>query len=359
MLVFRYLAKEVFIALTALTVILLFIFMSNQFVNYLHRVANGQIPIMIILKLMLLELPNLLALLLPLGFYIALLVGYGRLYADSEMIVLQACGYGPNQLLKHSLLLAVVVMFLVGVMMIYLSPYVATERAKLLRETGVKTFIQTLMPGHFQLIADKKQVVYVESMSANHQQAQHVFLAQQMDAARPMLWRTIWSDQAYLVHDIKKNQDHVVLHDGRVYEGMPGQADYQIAEFMKLTARLPQPNISVGDDIRVLHTAALLPFFNTDIRKLAELQWRLSIPIMVLILTCIAVPLSRVNPRKGKLAHLLPAIMIYFLYANGLFIARNSLVAGKIPAWLGLWWLHIVFGLLAVSLIWIRRHELV
>ena len=76
--------------------------MSNQFVQYLNRAASGNIPGMIILKLMMLELPNLMGLLLPLGFYVALLLSYGRLYADSEMTVLRACGYGPMQLIKHS-----------------------------------------------------------------------------------------------------------------------------------------------------------------------------------------------------------------------------------------------------------------
>ena len=113
-LIFRYLFKEIFITLVALTTILLFIFMSNQFVQYLNRAVGGQIPAVMLMKLMMLELPTLMGLLLPLGFYVAILVAYGRLYADSEMTVLQACGYGPTQLFWHTLTMAILVAGLVA-----------------------------------------------------------------------------------------------------------------------------------------------------------------------------------------------------------------------------------------------------
>jgi len=132
-LIFRYLAKEVFVTLAALTTILMLIFMSNQFVRYLGRVANGQIPLAIIMKLMMLELPNLMGLVLPLGFYVALLIAYGRLYAENEMTVLRACGYSPAKLLKHSYIMAIFVSGLVMTLVLWVSPMIAIERTKLLR----------------------------------------------------------------------------------------------------------------------------------------------------------------------------------------------------------------------------------
>src|SRR3990167_5810478 len=127
--------------------------MSNQVVIYLNRAATGIIPGMLIMKLMMLELPNLLSLLLPLGFYVALLVAYGRLYADSEMTVLQACGYGPQALLKHSMILAFLVAILVLAITVCASPLVAVERATLLRTTGIQTLIQTIVPGRFRALS--------------------------------------------------------------------------------------------------------------------------------------------------------------------------------------------------------------
>lgn len=351
MIIFRYLAKEVFITLASLTTILLLIFMSNQFMRYLTRAASGQIPAMFIMKLMMLELPNLMGLLLPLGFYVALLVAYGRLYAESEMTVLQACGYGPNQLLKHSFIMASVVALLVLIIMLWASPMIAVERAKLLRSSGVQLLIKTISPGQFREVHGGEQVFYVEKMNPAHTVAQHVFLARYNEKNGQSQWDVLQAEQAFAKTDEKTNEDYVIFQEGKSYQGVPGQGNYQVAEFERYKMRLPHPVIALKNDIRTAKTSALWPI-NHDRKKAAELQWRLSVPMMVLILTLVAVPLSRVNPRSGKYAKLLPAIVLFIFYANLMFIARDWLIAGKTPLWLGIWWIHVPVFLLGLFLIW-------
>ena len=364
-LIFRYLAKEVFITVVSLTAILLLIFMSNQFVQYLTRAANGQIPAMFILKLLMLELPNLMGLLLPLGFYVSLLLAYGRLYADSEMTVLHACGYGPLQLLKHSLIMASMVACGVMVIVLWASPLIAVERTKLLRTTGVQMLIKTIVPGHFRPLPGGRDVFYVESMTRDHTVANGVFLArltQKKEANSVDLidqWDVLWADEAYAKTDPVTQEDYVVLKSGQSYAGTPGHADYQVASFETLEARLPHPAYTFKpDDLRTVSTGELWPLNNPDRAKAAELQWRLSIPLMVMVLTLVGVPLSRVNPRAGKYAKLLPAIVLFFVYANFMFIVRGWIVAGKIPIWLGMWWLHALVALLGILLLWRNRVRL-
>lgn len=355
MLIFRYLAKEVFITLVSLTSILMLIFMSNQFVRYLNRAASGNIPGVIIMKLMMLELPSLMGLLLPLGFYVALLIAYGRLYAESEMTVLRACGYSSGQLLKHSFIMAAVVALVVAVIMIWASPAIAVERAKLLRSSGIQTLIQTLVPGRFQAVSGGKHVFYVETMSRDHSKAQHVFLAGLQQKNNGLQWDVLWAEKAYAQTDAETSEDYIVLQQGKEYQGVPGQANYQIAEFKQYKARLPHPVIAVDKDIRTAKTSQLWPLNNPDKAKAAELQWRFSVPLMVLSLTLIAVPLSRVNPRAGKFAKLLPAIVIYIIYANFMFIGRDAMIDGKVPVWIGMWWLHLAVFVLGLLLLWRQR----
>lgn len=358
MLIFRYLAKEVFITLISLTAILLLIFMSNQFVQYLNRAAAGNIPVMIIMKLMMLELPNLMGLLLPLGFYVALLIAYGRLYAESEMTVLKACGYGQSDLFKHSFIMAFFVFLVVLVIMIWVSPMIATERAKLMKSTGPKTLIQTIVPGRFRQTSSGKEVFYVESMSRNHQQAQHIFLARTVIKDNKPQWNILWADRAFAQTDVKTLEDYIVLEQGREYEGSPGKANYQVAQFKDYKIRLPHPRLVIQDDIRTAATHDLIKNYASNLKKSAELQWRLSIPLMTLVLTLVAIPLSRVNPRSGKFAKLLPAILIYIIYANFMFVSRDWIVSGKVPLWLGMGWLHVVIGLIGIILIALNRVRL-
>lgn len=359
MIIFRYLAKEVFITLIALTAVLMLIFLSNQFVQYLNRAASGSISGMIIMKLMMLELPNLLGLLLPLGFFMALLLAYGRLYAESEMTILRACGYGPKQLLKHSFIMAGFVTAFVAVVMIWVSPMIAVERAKLLRSTGIQILIQTIMPGRFHAVNAGKQVFYVQSMSRDHTKAEQVFLAKQSVKDKKVLWDILWADKAYAETDPETSEEYIVLQNGKEYQGVPGHADYQVAQFTEYKARLPHPTIKgLHEDLRTANIASLWPLNNPDPQKAAELQWRISIPLMVLILTLVAVPLSRVNPRSGKYAKLLPAVIIYILYANFMFVARNATASGKVPLWIGMWWVHLLVAVIGLLLIWRNQVKL-
>lgn len=357
-LIFRYLAKEVFVTLTALTTILLLIFMSNQFVKYLHRAANGQFPVVFIMKLMMLELPNLMSLLLPLGFYMALMIAYGRLYAESEMTVLQACGYGSDRLLKHSLIMASLVAFLVLAIMLWVSPHIAIERARILRTSGIQTLIKTVVPGQFRALSNGRQVFYVESMNRSHDVAENVFLARLGEKEGQPQWDVLWAKKAFIKQDPHSQEDFAVLEQGIAYEGTPGHADYQVAKFAHYQARLPHPFLAIDDDVRTAFTSSLWPISRHQQAKAAELQWRLSIPLMVITLTLIGVPLSRVNPRTGKFAKLFPAILIYIIYANFMFVSRNWLISGKTPFWLGMWWLHVIFLGLGFALLWIDRKKL-
>jgi lipopolysaccharide export system permease protein len=357
-LIFRYLAKEVFITLVSLTAILLLVFMSNQFVQYLNRAVSGQFPVFFVMKLMLLEMPGLMGLLLPLGFYMAIMLAYGRLYAESEMTVLNACGYGPGALLRQSLIMAAVVALFVMVIMLWLSPYISIERTSLLRQSGLQMLMKTLVPGQFRAISGGEQVFYVESMSQDKGALHHVFLAKWDTKEGKSQWDVLWAKDAFIQNDPQTREDYAILEEGSVYQGKPGQADYQVVNFGRYKARLPHPFTNIHDDVRTAFTANLWPINNHDLAKAAELQWRFSVPLMVLILTLIAVPLSRVDPRSGKYAKLFPAILIYIIYANLLFVSRGWVASGKIPPWLGMWSFHLVFVLLGGVLIWRSRVKL-
>lgn len=356
MIIFRYLAKEVLLTLVVLTSILVLIFMSNQVVIYLNRAANGAIPGMLVLKLMVLELPNLLGLLLPLGFYFALLMAYGRLYADSELIALQACGYGQAQLLKHTFILALGVA-LVTAQMISMSPSIAYKRAELLQTSGIQTLIQTVIPGRFREIMGGQYVFYVESVNTQHTQAKHIFVAKRVLQDQHPAWDILTAEAASLHQDAGSGEVYVTLNQGRHYRGQAGHADYTLDSFDSYAARLPHVDKTVHNDIRTMPFHALLPFNNPDKIKAAELQWRLSIPLMVLCLTVVGIPLSRVNPRSGKYARLFPAVILAVVYANGMFVARDWIATGKLSPKVGVWWLHVGIVFLGVGLMYWQRKK--
>ena len=115
---------------------------------------------------------------------------------------------------------------------------------------------------------------------------------------------------------------------------------------------LPKPDVSDEVTDRDAHAHQRPCSAATTSVPVAELQWRLSLPLLVFIVTLMAVPLSRVNPRQGRFLKLLPAILLYMAYLTILIAARGALEKGKIPPALGLWWVHGIFLVIGLGLLY-------
>jgi lipopolysaccharide export system permease protein len=141
---------------------------------------------------------------------------------------------------------------------------------------------------------------------------------------------------------------YLILKDGYRYDGTPGQADYREVKYDTYGVLLPKPEVSSEiDDRDAVPTSQLIG--SSDPRMRSELQWRLSIPLLVFVVTLLAVPLSKVNPRQGRFLKLLPAVLLYMAYLALLITARGMLDKGKLPMAFGLWWVHAIF--LAIGLL--------
>ena len=147
LLISRYLTREVFGTLIAVTLVLLLIFISNQLVRYLSYAASGKIAANILLQLMGFSLPSLLALLLPLGLYLGIVLAYGRLYADNEMRVMQIGGFTTQKLVWVTSLFALGITLLVSVLMLWINPFIAAKRDQLIAKNATMDAIfETLLP---------------------------------------------------------------------------------------------------------------------------------------------------------------------------------------------------------------------
>ena len=344
MLIFRYLAKDVFLTLLALTIFMLLVFLGDAFLSALKHVANGRIPLGFITHLMIFEVPNLLWKALPLAFYLALLIVYGRLYADSEITVLQACGYGSGQLLKHSLLMASLVAMVVMIITLWLGPIILTKETELMKSSDVRMLIKTTAPERFRAVQDGYLVVYTESINIAHTMAGRTFVARRDDKTDNPQWSILWVDNAYAKMDKESSNDFIVLDNGILYQGIPGKADYRVHEFEHYQSRLPPiEKGNIRNDIRMIETVNLLPFYHSDRIKTAELNWRLSMPLLVFTLTLIAVPFSRTNPGSGSYSRLLPAILIFIIYVHLLCCIHTSIVWEHTTPKMNIWGLHSIF----------------
>lgn len=352
MILFRYLTREVLTSLSLITSLLFLILMSNEFVHYLNQVAGGKFAVSILWKLIILESPRFLAILLPFSLFLAILFTYGRLYADYEMTVLNACGFSLSHLMRFSLPFIFLLTFIVAGLNLWLNPFLLSYRNKLLNQTGTAVELQTVQPGSFQQTNGGHRIIYVESVSADHKSVKNIFLAQTNPQKLPSEitpWTILSANSGYQMINPVTKEPFFIAVDGKRYQGIPGQKEYYITQFVKYGIRIDLDTTETNKQQDAMPSIALWNASQANKPSyFSELQWRLSAPISILLLALLAIPLSRVNPRQGKYLHILPAIVIYIIYLNLLLVGRNWIENGDISYCWGLWWIH---GLLILCIV--------
>jgi lipopolysaccharide export system permease protein len=347
--IIRYLNREIINTMLVITAVLLAIFICNQFVRYLGDAALGRMTAQSVLQMMSIQVPLLTGFMLPLGFYLAVLISYGRLYSSNEMISLFCSGLSRYQLLGVTFVGASIVATLVAIIMMWIEPRMAYYREHILAEAVAASPLQKMTPGRFQMIAGR-YVVYAEKMSRSRDQLENVFAAEMPDKNVATTWGVMVAQSAKQVRDPKSHDDFVEFQKGYRYQGNPGEHVFQLVGFDRYGVRLPSPKIAIKREESYLSLTELWQERNTNRSAAAELQWRMAMPLSVFLFALVAVPLSRVNTRQGRFAQLLPGVMVYIVYIDLLFVAQSWMKHGKLSPLLGLWWVHGLLLLLGLGL---------
>ena len=353
LIVFRYLSREVLVTLSAVSAVLLVIIMSGRFIKYLAQAASGALDPGVLFMIMGFRLPGFLQLILPLGLFLGILLAYGRLYLESEMTVLAATGMSQQRLLAVTMAPAALVALLVAWLSFSLAPQGATQFSLLLNKQDAMTEFDTLVPGRFQALRDGTRVTYTQELSEDRAGLGGVFISEKRlstDKTKDRGITVLVAEKGHL--EVRPDGSRfLILQNGYRYDGNPGQANYRAIQYETYGAMLPKPDISNEiTDREAIPTPEL--FGNDTPRYKAELQWRISLPILVFIVTLMAVPLSRVNPRQGRYLKLLPAILLYMSYLTILIAVRGALEKGRLPFALGMWWVHVLFLLIGLGLLY-------
>jgi lipopolysaccharide export system permease protein len=356
MLIQRYLLREVFHTFSAVILVILLIAISNKFVRLVGKAAIGDIAPDVLLQMIFFQIPELLAFLLPIALFLAVLLCFSRFFAENEIPVMFACGVSWQKLLMISLSFGVIVMLLAGSFTCYWSPKLAGYKEQLVREEGPMLLVQTVTPGRFHSLQKDQLVFYVASLNSDRSELKHIFIADQPKGRLDQHENgsMITARAGKVATDAQSGATYITLEHGRRYQGTPGEKDFSILQFEDYQRLLVEDSNTSQVPLfhRTMPTLDLLK--NPTPNNLAELQWRLSIPISALLLALLAVPLSRVTPRAGRFGRLFVAILICIIYFNLLTLSKRWIATQHISAQIGVWWVHSLllvaaFGLLAIT----------
>ena len=318
---------ETFKSQVGILFVLILIFVSQKFIVILENAINGVIPADLVLTLLYLNLPTLGTLMLPISFYLAVLFAHGRLHGESEMVAMTSCGYSPNNVLKATLLLSLFTFSFASFNSLYLAPLAEDRMISVIEEAESDAGAATLIEGRFHSTSDKGGVVYVEEFKKG-QRLENVFAAhwpKEKDQAPSVLTSLTGSVEN------KTDGTWLTLDNGHRYAGIIGQPNFDNSTFERFEVHIANREVTEKKrGVDALPTSKL--FSNNDPSYQAELQWRFAIPISILMITFLAVPMAKVNPRQGRYSKLMPALALYLTFFLLLSTSRSLIEEGTLPA---------------------------
>lgn len=355
----NYFMREILRNWLTISVVLVVIILMNQFVFLLSYISAGLVTITAALELMLIQVPEVAVYLLPLGMYLATFLTIGRWCADSELIVCYACGISIGQFYRYTAFVATTSAIVIGVLVFGLVPHAHRERLQLSASAQAALTVSKVIPRNFQAIGDNGSIIYAGARRGSDI-LKNVFVALYIDkgSGPPGNWSIIRADRAR--QSINGGISYVGFSDGSRAVGTPSFAAYQQDFYKNYAVALVPQKPSRSTRVDLLATPKLFKVIHTSLAAMAEWQWRWAMPLATIIMSLLAVPLAQVNPRRGKFGKFLPAIIIYIVYANLLFISRSWIKSGKLNPLIGMWSVHLLFALIALVLIgrhlgWFKR----
>lgn len=338
----RYLLRELAQATFAALIVLSIVSLGGVFTDVLGDIARGRVPAGLMLSQMGLQTIRYMPMILPLGLMIGLLLGFGRLYRDSEMPILTSIGVGPRRLLRPWAWLVLPMVGLIALCSLWLGPWAKRTSDEMIAAGNRNLLVAGLEAGRFTELPGGKGVVYVGSMSNDGTQLQRIFVYRQ---DKDRLDVTTATGGALKIED--GSQRFLELKDGFRVEGpLDAGRDYRLMRYASNELRMPMAKTEDGPrNPQGLPTLEL--FSDPRPQAGAQLHFRIAPPLLALAFALLAVPLARSSPRQTRYGRLLTGFLAYMFGMNLMLLGTDKLGSGALPMAAGLWWL--LLPLLAIG----------
>lgn len=337
----RYIFREVAVTCIAVTVVLLVILLSNQLARVLSQAAANDFPREIVLSLIALTSAGYLTVIVPIGFFLSIMLALGRLYHESEMAAIQSCGVGPVGLFRPIGLLGLGIAALLVWLSFWAIPEAASRAQQIRAEALRDAQFGALEPGRFRTFGGGSVVFYAERVDDNHILHNVNVFVDRTDEPGNEGKLEIWVATRAEQKGAGQADQTFILYDGRRYEGVPGSGEFRVIQFAEGGIPIRLGELSNSASKAELKTTSML-LQSSDPSDVAELQWRISTPILAVVLMVLAVPLARLWPRQGRFGRIGVAILVYFLYSQLLAAARTWVESSVVPELVGIWWVHAI-----------------
>jgi len=330
----RSLIREFSLIAISVVGVLLALMLTRLLIVMLGKAAVGEFPAEAVLGLIAFGVLTYLPILLGVAVFIAVLLTLTRSYRDSEMTVWFTSGLSIAAWVKPVLQFSLPVALICALLSLAISPWSQAQSVEYQRLLEARDDVSAVRPGVFQESRSAERVFFVDKLSERDDVVNNIFVQSTQNNRLGVIVA-----QKGFVETAENGDRFVVMLNGRRYEGTPGTLDYRTVDFDRYAIRIePREAKRATPTTKSMNTLDLLEEHRPE--QVAELHWRIALPIAVLTMALFAIPLAFVNPRSGRSWNFIFAIMVYVLYNNLLSIFQAWTAQGRVPLWVGLWPVH-------------------
>ena len=346
-----YLAREILKTSSAVLLVLFVILISNALGRVLADIADGDIPLLALWPVLLGQSVNLLSLLLPIAFFLGIIFTFGRMYQDHEIVVMQACGIGYRDFYRPVLIALVPFLAVSIYSSLWLNAQVLNAAQNSIDLEADLHEFQQIKPGQFNEGGDGGLVFFMESLSDDKLELRNIIISQ--TGTGEMVIETAETGRQQV--DEKSGDLFLVIGPGERYEGQAGDNEIKHVTFEQhgilIEKRVRTASLKLASEAMTLTGL----WQSEKLRHRIELQWRIAVPVVLLVLALLAVPLAYIAPRQGRYGKVGIALLVFIVYLNLMAFTRSQLEDGVIPVVLNFWWVHLLFLMLTLALIYRRN----
>jgi LPS export ABC transporter permease LptF/LPS export ABC transporter permease LptG len=323
-------------------------------------------------KIFLNLLPHILAITIPMAFLLGLLLAFGRMAAESELIALRAGGVSPMRILRPVFAVGIIA----GLITLYITAVGYPNANQSYRELTYALIAgqarTAIKPRIFSddLLPSGSMMLYASDISSATNEWRDVFIRDQRVPQEPKL---ILARRGRLVVDRSRKEAWLDLKDGAIYGFSPAEPSVLDANnFTSRALRLPfaelfppQATLRKGDReltlFELLREIDALRRENTPQKRIApfetEFHKRLAIPVACLVFGLLGLGLSLGSRKEARSAAFGLSIAVFFVYYVFLRLGEQAGDTGQLMPMLAMWSANLFFGVLGAILIVLNHRE--
>ncbi|MBL4763411.1 MAG: LPS export ABC transporter permease LptF [Gammaproteobacteria bacterium] len=354
----KYILLEILKSSVAVSAVLYLIFFSSAMASILRDISQNELPKEALLPFVSMWSLNFMMFLIPISLFFGAVLAMGRLYQDSEMVALRACGYSYLDSYRSLSYIVPFAVTLVAFFTLYVNPYAVASMDHIKHVAGDRSQLSGIKPGSFNISDDGKLVLFSEKMTADRTEMFNIFLQDKTVVDGQERFSIERAKSAKQTIDEETGDRFMVFQEGIRYESQPTDALMRQIEFEQ-HGILIKPKQGEAAKIRVQQLPTAEIWGSEDPLYRSELHWRLALPVATIVLLFIAIPAAVTQPRKDRFGAILLAILLYIAYTNLLGMVKALADKNDTDA-LSFYWVHagfFFFGafLLARQTLFLRR----